>query len=627
MATRSALRTATTHLAKSQVGTSPAMVLTAALAILAQACGGTTSPPHSAPDGSANTPQVELGRSCAYSCDGTFCRAGGGLDNLGCTTSTLDMPCLGTGTGMYCTKACSSDSDCSPASRTMRCLVTCGQYPDVAGYCWSASDYAFMVGQVCGSPVTPGTGGTSGSGGVAASGGVADSGGASAVAGAGGTSAVAGGATGTGGAATSIGGSIATGGITIIGGIPAIGGIPVKGGSTILATAGAAGGSAGTGAASTSVGGSKATGGAGGTAATGGSTIFATAGAAGGSAGTGATSPSTGGSKATGGTVATGGLSTLPTGGATGGTTLCHAGTAAVAVNLATNQPGLYGLGLDAQYVYWTTSDGTVMRTPVGGGTQDAVAFGQTNPRQVAANDTYVYWTTIEDTTFGSSSLYRVAKGGTTPELVASLGRYFASGLALDSSNAYVAAASFMDMGGTLTQAPFAGGKSVTLASGDMSQAGETIVTDSTYVYWTATSSATGSTDAVNRIAKDGSGGGTPLTLYSTSSSIGGIALAGTQLLVGVTTGLKTVPIAGGAPITFEGSRGYTKVLVSGAEIYAVSGKSVYCMPLDQSASPVLLVTATNTISAMLADDQSVYWSEASSTTTTGGGSIRKFAR
>jgi hypothetical protein len=116
------------------------------------------------------------------------------------------------------------------------------------------------------------------------------------------------------------------------------------------------------------------------------------------------------------------------------------------------------------------------------------------------------------------------------------LGRYFAAGLALDSNNAYVAAASFMDMGGTLTQAPFAGGKSVTLASGDMSQSGETIVADSIYVYWTATSSATGSTDAVNRIAKDGSGGGTPLTLYSTSSSIGGIALAGTQLLVGVRT-------------------------------------------------------------------------------------------
>jgi hypothetical protein len=65
------------------------------------------------------------------------------------------MPCLGTASGMYCTKKCSSDLDCAPAARAMRCLTTCAKFPEVAGLCWAQSNYTFMVGQVCGTPTSP----------------------------------------------------------------------------------------------------------------------------------------------------------------------------------------------------------------------------------------------------------------------------------------------------------------------------------------------------------------------------------------------------------------------------------------------------------------------------------------
>ena len=94
-----------------------------------------------------------LGVSCGSVCNGTWCRSSGTSISQICGPSTsggLSAPCIGTATGMYCTRSCTSDSDCAPAKRTMRCLVTCPKSIAAAGMCWSESDYDFMVGRVCG---------------------------------------------------------------------------------------------------------------------------------------------------------------------------------------------------------------------------------------------------------------------------------------------------------------------------------------------------------------------------------------------------------------------------------------------------------------------------------------------
>lgn len=97
-----------------------------------------------------------LGKLCSSACTGTFCQSSGpGITSTCGSSSGLSMPCLGTASGMYCTKKCSSDLDCAPAARAMRCLTTCAKFPEVAGLCWAQSNYTFMVGQVCGTPTSP----------------------------------------------------------------------------------------------------------------------------------------------------------------------------------------------------------------------------------------------------------------------------------------------------------------------------------------------------------------------------------------------------------------------------------------------------------------------------------------
>lgn len=106
----------------------------------------------------ADSQEIFLGNRCDHACKGTFCRAGGTVLNLACgvSSSSSEMPCLGTTAGMYCTRACASDDDCKPAAISMRCLLDCPKYPQNVGQCWSSSDFEFMSTVVC--PGTPASG-------------------------------------------------------------------------------------------------------------------------------------------------------------------------------------------------------------------------------------------------------------------------------------------------------------------------------------------------------------------------------------------------------------------------------------------------------------------------------------
>lgn len=101
---------------------------------------------------------LELGTPCTTGdkpCAGTTCQGvqfkptGTAGFARNCPQSDLSLPCLGTATGMYCSKSCTSDSDCAPSARPMKCVTACLGTPSVIGRCWSSSDYEFLIGRVC----------------------------------------------------------------------------------------------------------------------------------------------------------------------------------------------------------------------------------------------------------------------------------------------------------------------------------------------------------------------------------------------------------------------------------------------------------------------------------------------
>ncbi|MGH7272299.1 MAG: hypothetical protein ACREJ3_17865, partial [Polyangiaceae bacterium] len=105
------------------------------------------------------------------------------------------------------------------------------------------------------------------------------------------------------------------------------------------------------------------------------------------------------------------------------------------------------GIAADALSVYWTTLDGTVLKSPIaGGGAITTLASGQEAPYGIAVDSASVYWT-----------------------------------------NRGTAANHFTD--GTVMKVALGGGAVVTLASGQNQPAN--IAVDSTSVYWTNFGSAT----------------------------------------------------------------------------------------------------------------------------------------
>lgn len=50
---------------------------------------------------------------------------------------------------MYCTRACTTDADCASGPRSLTCLTGCAEYPELAGFCWSPDDAAFLAREAC----------------------------------------------------------------------------------------------------------------------------------------------------------------------------------------------------------------------------------------------------------------------------------------------------------------------------------------------------------------------------------------------------------------------------------------------------------------------------------------------
>jgi hypothetical protein len=75
-------------------------------------------------------------------------------------------------------------------------------------------------------------------------------------------------------------------------------------------------------------------------------------------------------------------------------------------VTLATGQGSpVSTIATDAQYVYWGTSAGDLVKTPIGGGALTVLASGQTPVTSVAVDADNVYWSS-----FGAGTVMMRAK-------------------------------------------------------------------------------------------------------------------------------------------------------------------------------------------------------------------------
>ena len=89
-------------------------------------------------------------------------------------------------------------------------------------------------------------------------------------------------------------------------------------------------------------------------------------------------------------------------------------------------------LATDGQYVYWSdTTDQTINRIAVTGGTILVLAQSQYNPVRIAVDDTYVYWSNQ----LGEVCMRTVKDGTGTSEMAAAASSPY--GVVLDAQNVY----------------------------------------------------------------------------------------------------------------------------------------------------------------------------------------------
>lgn len=93
---------------------------------------------------SCENPPTSLGVKCG-SCSGTYCLK----TSSTCSDSNMGVPCLGTSSGMYCSKKCTSDADCDSCNIKMKCLKSCPDDPSLAGTCWASGSADWMASSVC----------------------------------------------------------------------------------------------------------------------------------------------------------------------------------------------------------------------------------------------------------------------------------------------------------------------------------------------------------------------------------------------------------------------------------------------------------------------------------------------
>lgn len=144
------------------------------------------------------------------------------------------------------------------------------------------------------------------------------------------------------------------------------------------------------------------------------------------------------------------------------------------------------GLVLDADHVYWINSatgesDGQILKVSKNGGEITVLADGEFHPAAIAVDSDSVYYTTFgwgfQDNPVAQGRVLRVPITGGTPTVIAS-GQSSPSALAVDSNSVYWA----NYFGNSIMQAPLQGGAPVTLAT--VRGIPDDLAIDSEHLYW-----------------------------------------------------------------------------------------------------------------------------------------------
>jgi len=173
-----------------------------------------------------------------------------------------------------------------------------------------------------------------------------------------------------------------------------------------------------------------------------------------------------------------------------GGAVFSVALTGGTSAPLAMNQAMVLAITVDASNVYWTSTNGNVVKAPINGGSVDELATGQQNPNAIAVNDGVIYWSN------GAGTVSSVAvTGGTVTTLAIGPNgnpslHYNGLGIAVDTTTVYWADPT----NNKIMRVRKNGGAPVTVAGAALPLG---LVIDDTHIYW-----ANGSSYTIMRIAK-----------------------------------------------------------------------------------------------------------------------------
>jgi hypothetical protein len=290
---------------------------------------------------------------------------------------------------------------------------------------------------------------------------------------------------------------------------------------------------------------------------------------------------------------------------------------------LASGQLLPWAIAVRDGFVYWTTAQGTVMKVPSGGGTAVTLASGQLNPSSVAVDSENVYWTNSgsnpcqwEATSCASSdgSLVKAPIGGGAPVTLAA-GLCTPDSIALDATNVYAADPA----AGTLLKVPIAGGAPVLLASALFNL--KAIATDSTGVY----------VNAGGAILQFPSAGGSPTTLASGWVRTNGeenscgqslpeliVDATGVYWTTGANSGppatLQKLPPGGGTPVTLATASRYASLFAQGiagdgTNIYTTNGFGFRTISVNGGPMSDVAIDLYQ-VGPLALDGANIYWTD-----------------
>jgi hypothetical protein len=259
---------------------------------------------------------------------------------------------------------------------------------------------------------------------------------------------------------------------------------------------------------------------------------------------------------------------------------------------VATGQEYAYRLAATETSLYWTRSDGAVVRVH-DGGEPEVIADGQNAPGDIAVNSTHVYWANVGDGTIVRAPL----EGGATDLVVSGLVQPWSLAVSetrlVWTDNA---------TGNVQTLSLAGGAEPITIAT---TQGAWAIALDATRVYWTSL--------FAGQVFAAPIAGGAPVTLSDGVISPAELALAGERVFFGTVSdaGVFAVPMAGGETTALTQKGGFG-IAADGQHVYfgEYDGRLAR-VPLD-GGEPEVLAIGNGTTADIALTSGSVYWTSAS---------------